>query len=584
MADGSLARSSLVMVGGSLASRALGVVRGALMTAIIGTLAAGDAFGLANTLPNVLYILAAGGILNAVLVPALSRAMKLEDGGQEFTDRVITVALVGMLALTVIVMLGAGFFVWLLSGDRGPEFSSLALAFTLMCLPQVFFYGVYALLGQILNARDRFGAFAWAPFVANVVAIAGLVAFMVIYPDPHHVGADGRGLPRPPEAWTGGMVWLFGGSATLAVAAQALWLVPALRRAGFTYRPRWGLRGVGLGGVSRLALWAFAGLAVSQLGFFINTAVLNHAAGFGTADHPIRGPLLYQVAFTIFMLPHAFIAVSIITALFPRLSRDAADGDTTALLGNFRRGLTLPIVANLPVMVFMIIGARPIVALLNPGIDSVSIELGGYALTIMVLGIIPFGIDLLCYRTFFALDDGRSPLVMQVVLTSVTALAGGITYLAPPQWALGIVAAGMTVGNVLSSGTGLLLLRRRIGLLGLTPVLVSTARIGVAAVVGGLFGAGAFAVVSPIVGDLADMSTWQRVFGNALVLGLSGMVFVVVYLVAAALLHVAEVREVTALVRSKVSRPGVSPPVPAQTTSERGHAGSTTADRRGRRR
>jgi putative peptidoglycan lipid II flippase len=338
------------------------------------------------------------------------------------------------------------------------------------------------------------------------------------------------------------------------VAALALWLVPALRRAGFTYRPRWGLRGVGLGGVSRLALWAFAGLAVSQLGFFINTAVLNHAAGFGTERHPIRGPLLYQVAFTIFMLPHAFIAVSIITALFPRLSRDAADGNTPALLRDFRRGLTLPLVANLPVMVFMVICARPLVALLNPGIDTVSIELGGYALTIMALGIIPFGIDLLCYRTFFALDDGRAPLVMQVVLTAVTALAGGLTYLVPPQWALGIVAAGMTVGNVLSSGTGLFLLRRRLGALGLSRVLVSTSRIGLAALAAALLGGGAFAVVSPIVGDLADMTTWQRVFGNALVLALSGLVFAVVYLGAAAALHVPEVRELAALVRRKAVR------------------------------
>ncbi|MDN5794509.1 MAG: murein biosynthesis integral membrane protein MurJ [Intrasporangium sp.] len=554
MADGSLARSSLVMLGGSFASRVLGVVRGALLTAIIGTLAAGDAFGLANTLPNVLYLLAAGGILNAVLVPALSRAMRLQDGGQEFTDRVVTVALAGMLGLTAVVMFGAGFFVWLLSGGRGPEFNSLALAFTLMCLPQVFFYGVYALLGQILNARDRFGAFAWAPFVANVVAIGGLVAFMVIYPDPSHVDRTGQHLPRPPEAWTGGMVWLFAGTATLSVAAQALWLVPALRRAGFTYRPRWGLRGVGLGGVSRLALWAFAGLAVSQLGFFINTAVLNRAASFGTATHPIRGPLLYQVAFTIFMLPHAFIAVSIITALFPRLSRNAADQDTPAMLANFRRGLTLPLVANLPVVVFMIIGAGPIVALLNPGIDAVSIELGGYALTVMVLGIIPFGIDLLCYRTFFALNDGRSPLVMQVVLTAVTALAAAVTYLTPPQWALGVVAAGMTVGNVLSSGTGLILLRRRLGPLGLSRVLVSAARIGVAAVVAGLLGWGAFVVVSPIAADLAEMSTSQRVFANALVLGLSGLVFVVVYLAVAAALHVSEVREVGALVRRKAVR------------------------------
>ncbi len=273
----SVARSSLTMLGGSVASRVLGVVRNGLITAIIGAQLAGDAFSLANTLPNVLYVLAAGGILNAVLIPSLARAMKLEDGGQEFTDRVITVALAGMALITVVVMAGAGGFVWLLARNSSPEFKDLALAFSLICLPQIFFYGLFALLGQILNARGQFGAFAWAPFIANVVAVAGLVLFLVVFGQPHRVGPNGQQQPRDPSEWTGPMIWLFAGSATLSVVVQALSLVPALRRTGFHYRPRWGLRGVGLGGVSRLALWAFCGLAVSQIGFFISQGVLNNA-------------------------------------------------------------------------------------------------------------------------------------------------------------------------------------------------------------------------------------------------------------------------------------------------------------------
>ena len=153
----SVARSSLTMLGGSVASRVLGVVRNGLITAIIGAQLAGDAFSLANTLPNVLYVLAAGGILNAVLIPSLARAMKLEDGGQEFTDRVITVALAAMAVITVVVMAAAGGFVWLLARNSSPDFKDLALAFSLICLPQIFFYGLFALLGQILNARGQFG-------------------------------------------------------------------------------------------------------------------------------------------------------------------------------------------------------------------------------------------------------------------------------------------------------------------------------------------------------------------------------------------------------------------------------------------
>ncbi|HET7396975.1 MAG TPA: murein biosynthesis integral membrane protein MurJ [Intrasporangium sp.] len=557
MAQQSLARSSLTMVGGSLASRVLGTVRAGLLTAIIGAQAAGDAFSLANTLPNVLYVLAAGGILNAVLIPALSRAMKLEDGGQEFTDRVITVAVTGMLVLTALVTAGAGFFVWLLAGSRSPEFKDLAVAFSLICLPQIFFYGLFALLGQILNAKGRFGAFAWAPFLANVVAVAGLLVFIVLFPAPHLTGPRGQPLPRPPELWTGPMIWLFAGSATLSVVVQALWLVPALRRSGFTYRPRWGLRGVGLGGVSRLALWAFAGLAVSQLGFFITQAALNQAASHGPRDDPVRGPAVYAIAFTIFMLPHAFVTVSIITALFPRLAAASADGDVARLKADYRRGLVLPLVANVPVMVFVMVAAEPIVTLLNPGVDRRSLEVAAVVLVVMILGIVPFGVDLLCYRLLFAEEDGRSPFRMQVALTSVTLLAGALTLVLDPRWAVGVLAFGQTIGNVVSSSIGVWTVRRRLGPLGLSQVVDAAARVGVAAAAAGLLAWGTMTVVSPILDDPEGprgMSVAERVFSNAFAVGLVGLVFAAVYLLLAHALHVREVREVADLVRRKVRR------------------------------
>jgi putative peptidoglycan lipid II flippase len=557
MATGSLARSSLVMATGSFASRILGTVRAGLMTAIIGARLAGDAFSLANTLPNVLYMLAAGGILNAVLIPALSRAMKLEDGGQEFTDRVITVAITGMLALTAVLTAGAGIFVWILAGDQSPAFKDLAVAFALITLPQVFFYGLFALLGQILNARGQFGAFAWAPFMANVVAVAGLLLFIVLFPAPRIEGPAGVLLPRPPEMWTGPMIWLFAGSATLSVVVQALWLVPALRRTGFHYRPRWGVRGVGLGGVSRLALWAFSGLAVSQLGFFITQRALNQAASHGTPETPVFGPAVYTIAFTIFMLPHAFVTVSIITALFPRLASAAADDDAQRLKADFRRGLVLPLVANVPAMVLVMVVARPLVAFLNPGVDPRALDVAAAVLVVMIIGIIPFGLDLLCYRLFFALEDGRSPLFMQVALTSVTLIAGLITILIDPTWAVGVMAFAQTLGNVISSATGVYLIRRRLGLLGLSAVLDSAARIGLSAAVAGVLAWGTLTVLRPILQaatDAATTSLLERMFGNGLALGLVGLVFVAVYLGVAHALHVREIRDVADMVRGKLRR------------------------------
>jgi putative peptidoglycan lipid II flippase len=545
------------MFGGSVASRVLGVVRNGLITAIIGASFAGDAFSLANTLPNVLYVLAAGGILNAVLIPSLARAMKLEDGGQEFTDRVITVALTGMAVITLAVMAGAGGFVWLLARNSSPEFKDLALAFSLICLPQIFFYGLFALLGQILNARGRFGAFAWAPFLANVVAVAGLLLFIVIF--PNHAPGEAVPAPRTPQEWTGPMIWLFAGSATLSVIAQALSLVPALRRTGFHYRPRWGLRGVGLGGVSRLALWAFYGLAISQLGFFISQGALNNATAAGEKlglDDIVRGPAAYAVAFTLFMLPHAFVTVSIITALFPRFSAAAASGDDDALRRDFRTGLTMPLVANVPIMVLVMVLAGPIVALLNPGLDPRSVQVSASVLVIMILGLVPFGIDLLCYRMFFALEDGRPTVVMQVLLTGISLLAGLFTLFVNPVWAIGVMAFGQTVGNVVSSGAGLAMLRRRIGALGLSSVIVTASRIGVAAAVAGVVAWGATTVLEPILGGTIEGSSTilQRMFAASFEIGLVGLVFVAIYLALAHALHVREIREVSAMVRHRLVR------------------------------
>jgi len=557
----SVARSSLTMLGGSVASRILGVVRNALITAIIGAQLAGDAFSLANTLPNVLYVLAAGGILNAVLIPSLARAMKLEDGGQEFTDRVITVALAGMALITVLVTAGAGAFVWLLARNSSPDFKQLALAFSLICLPQIFFYGLFALLGQILNARGRFGAFAWAPFIANVVAVAGLLLFIVVFPQHRHAG-PGRPGPRDPAEWTGPMIWLFAGSATLSVVVQALSLVPALRRTGFRYRPRWGLRGVGLGGVSRLALWAFGGLAVSQVGFFISQGVLNnataHAKELGLAG-AARGPMAYSIAFTLFMLPHAFITVSVITSLFPRFSAAAAAGDRAGLRRYFRTGLTVPLVANVPIMVAVIVLANPIVALLNPGVavnDPRSVDVSASVLIIMILGLIPFGLDLLCYRMFFALEDGKPTVVMQVLLTGISAVAGVITLFINPVWAIGVMAMGQTVGNVVSSGVGLYLLRRRTGSLGLMSAVVTAARVGIASAVAGLVAWGATQVLEPITSSVVDSSssTAKRMFASSLEIGLVGLVFIVIYLGLAHAMRVKEIRQAADMVRGRLGR------------------------------
>jgi hypothetical protein len=227
------------MASGTLVSRVLGLLSRSILVALLGTAAANagaNAFDVANKLPNLIYALVAGGALNAVLVPQIVRADRDGERGREFLDRLFTMTTVALLVLSIVLTLAARPLVLLYTDDWRAQDLDLAVAFALWCIPQLFFYGVYTLFGQLLNARGSFGPYTWAPVANNVVAVAGLVAFFVAFgPQPFTEARD----------WTPAMVALLAGSATLGVAAQALILVVPLRRIGFRWVPRWGLRGVG---------------------------------------------------------------------------------------------------------------------------------------------------------------------------------------------------------------------------------------------------------------------------------------------------------------------------------------------------
>ena len=198
MSDG-LGRSSALMASGTMVSRVLGLIRASQLAAIVGlTGLTADAFSVANTLPNNFYLLLAGGILNAILVPQIVKASGHADGGEDFVNRLLTLALILMAAATMLITATAPLWVRVFSDTQDDQSRGLAVAFAFLCLPQIFFYGLYTLLGQVLNARGHFAAYMWAPVVANVVALAGLLIFRF---------AD-LPLGAPPGQWNSGMIWI----------------------------------------------------------------------------------------------------------------------------------------------------------------------------------------------------------------------------------------------------------------------------------------------------------------------------------------------------------------------------------------
>lgn len=540
----SLLRSSAVMAAGTGVSRVLGFARALVLAWAIGVnAAAADAFAIANTVPNNLYMLVAGGVLNAVLVPQIVRATRRSDGGQQYLDALLSIALAVLLTVAVALTAGAPLVIGLYAGDLDGAMLALTVAFAFWCLPQVFFYGLYTLLGQVLNARGSFGPYMWAPAVNNVVAIAGLLVFVALF------GAGAQA--HPVGSWTPGKITVLAGTATLGVVLQALVLLVPLRRAGFRYRPRGGWRGLGLGTAGGVAAWTFAAVLVGQLGFLLvtnNAAVARESTLEQPADLAAATPSMaaWTLAFLLFMLPHSLVAVSVVTALFTRMSHAAAALDVTAVRSDVSSGLRVLGVATVLATAGLLVLAGPLGRIISSASDAEAQAIGRVAAA-MAVGLPAFSASYLLQRSFYAFEDARTPFLVQLVVVGVWTAGNVLSLLLLPPGDLMVgVAASMSAGNIAGALAAAWFLRRRLHGLDGYLVVRTHVRLLVGGVVAGLAGVAVTSALSEL--------TWSSRLGAVVTCVTAGTLMTVSYLLV---LRALRVRELDHLVR-RLPRPGAS--------------------------
>ena len=414
----SILSSSAVMAAGTVVSRVSGFVRGALLAAALGAYLHADVFNIANTVPNMLYILLAGGVFNAVLVPQLVRAMKNDtDGGDAYTNRIITLAGLFLLLATIVLVVSAP---WLMRLFLAPEFFEPNLAeqrqsvidFARYCLPQVFFYGMFVLVGQVLNARGRFGPMMWAPIANNVIAVLVLVVYLFVF---------GPASKEDTSAYTTQQELLLGLGATLGIVVQLLVLLPYLKKAGFTYRPRFDFRGTGLGHTLRLGIWTVLFVVVNQIAYtvVVRLASSGTAGGLGGGE-PGTGYTIYSQSFLLVMVPHSVITVSLATAMLPRLSRHAADSDLAGVGRNLASTLRTTLSLIIPFALLLPLVARDLANVVY-GWLAASDAYPDYARPLSLFGvaIVFFTVHFLVLRGFFSLERTRTVFWIQCVIAAV---------------------------------------------------------------------------------------------------------------------------------------------------------------------
>ncbi|WP_425425360.1 murein biosynthesis integral membrane protein MurJ [Amycolatopsis saalfeldensis] len=433
----SLAKASGRMAIASLISRITGFLWKLLLVAAIGAGISNDSFNVANTMPNIIFELLMGGVLASVVVPLLVRSQDDEDGGQAYTQRLLTVAITLLLIGTVVAVIAAPAFTSLYVDSSGKASPQLTTAFAYLLLPEIFFYGVFALLSAILNAKQIFGPTAWAPVVNNMVVI---FTILVVWIMPGSIDEAHPSITDP-------KVLTLGLGVTAGIVAQAFMLVPPLLRSGF--RPKW------LWGIDRrmkefggLALWIVGYVAVSQVGYTVTTRVLTK----GTPG----GVTAYSNAWLLFQLPYGVIGVSLLTAIMPRMSRAAADGDTRKLIGDLSYASRISTVMLVPISAVMtIVGSSIGVALFTFGKGSLeSAERLGEALAISAFALLPYALVMLQMRVFYAMKDARTPTLIMIVMTLVKV---PLLYLCPVVLSPDNIVLGVMMVNALTFVVGAVL-------------------------------------------------------------------------------------------------------------------------------
>ena len=452
----SLLRASAIMASGTLVSRILGFVRNAMLLAVIGAAAGGvnAAFQTANTLPNLVFNILASGVFDALLVPQIVSALKRKTG-DVYVNRLLTLAGTFLFLITVVVLIAAPLVVLITAAGYDPQIRSLAIAFSLLCLPQIFFYGIYKLFGELLNAHGVFGPYMWAPVVNNVVGIAGLGLFLALWgssPDRFNV-----------TEITSAQFWLLGGSATLGVFAQALFLLWPMKRAGIKFRPDFRFRGTSFGKATSVAAWTFATLGVSQFGVLSTNNLAALADTWGRLnDAPIVGISAYSTAFMIMMLPQSLISVSIATAVFTRLAGAAADGDAHTSATQFQLGLRTTTVLTSIAMAMLIAASVPtmqVVVMPNPHPEV--IRAYAWVLVALMPGVPTMAMILMSQRYFYAHEDARPVFRMMLIPIGIQIIIGWTLYfLTGAAWWVVGAAVAETASRITQGFIGLRMVSR----------------------------------------------------------------------------------------------------------------------------
>lgn len=532
-----LARASAIMAAGTLVSRVLGFVRTALLAVAIGsTTLVADVFEKANTVPNVIYLLLAGGMFNVVLVPQLIKAARRPDRGADYTSRLLTLTTTVLAVFTVLLTLAAYPIVLALTRNWTEPMLALGTAFAIWTLPQIFFYGLYAVTGQVLNANARFGWYMWAPVLNNLIAIGVILSFIITF--GRYAASDDQ-----LTEWTAQQtIWLAAGH-TVGIIAQALLLLWPLSRLGLKLRPKFGLKGMGLASTGRIAGWTLVTMLIGNIANLLYMRLISGATatreGMGELGASVPGEYAANVAELIAILPHSVFVLSIATVLFNQLARAMDLGRYSRAREIINEGLRIFAIPVMFCMVAVLVLAGPLGRIFGGAAADANLAGAaiGQLLVLLALGM-PFrSASFYLMRVFYSAEDAKTPMLIYAIIAAVGLnTAYGLAQVVPDELIPYLVIGLFTALHMLQYLICHLLVVRRWGGFDFASVLGAYLRSGACAATAGLAGAATLWLLGGYTWGFA----WNSIFTAVISCAVVGVVMAVVFVVMLRWLRVEE--------------------------------------------
>ncbi len=495
-----LGRSAMVMAVGTTLSRLTGLGKFVAVAFALGVTESrlADAYNIANVLPNVIYELVLGGVLSSVFIPVVVQELRTRrhDEAWESVSALVCVSMAVLVGLSMVAVAAAPAIIHLfalrLSAADAARQQDIGTFFLRVFAPQVAFYGMAAIAGALLNAHEKFAVPMFAPVLNNLVVIATCLAFAAVVhgtPTDASIGSQ-----------TGAKILLaVGTTAGVVVMALAQW--PFVRRLPGRLRLRLDFGHPVVRKLGRLSAWTLLYVVINQIGFGVVLVLANGVQG---------GLSAFVIAFAFFQLPYGIVAVSIMTALVPTLAARHVAGDIDGFRSFLAGGLRATFLVLLPATAGYLVLSRPLVqTLLQHGVaSSASTPVVASVLDMFALGLVPFSAFLVLLRAFYARQDAKTPVAINVVSTGSQvvfalilfphleirglALAHSLSYL------VAALVAGAVLGRRLG-GLETLHTVRELGKAVVATLLAAGAMLGAQAAIRGLIGPGTERAVAEIV-------------------------------------------------------------------------------------